>query len=173
MLSKPVVIRKCLYFYLCKKEEIYTGRWKEHWHPYKDGYICKKCYSRLITNPKKTKEYIKKYNDRKTKEQRKEDNAKTKPKFITYHKKQIYINFKTRTGYCSWCHNNIYDKSCKLTHMHHKEYYPIFVWFGTIEICVSCHSKITWQEFKQNNNISFIKRKRDGITGKFIKNNNY
>jgi hypothetical protein len=44
-----------------------------------------------------------------------------------------------RSGYCSWCPNNIYDKTCKRTLLHHSYYIRIFPWFGTVELCDRCH----------------------------------
>lgn len=52
------------------------------------------------------------------------------------------------TGRCSQCSNNIYDDSCKATHMHHRIYIIIFPWFGRNELCASCHAKETWQGWK-------------------------
>jgi hypothetical protein len=58
---------------------------------------------------------------------------------------QLLANKRELTGYCSKCSNNIHDKSCRVTHMHHWIYIIIFTWFGREELCASCHAKETWQ----------------------------
>lgn len=162
MLSKQVISRQCLYFNVCGKFEVYTGRWQEHWHHYKDGYLCKYHYSKLITNPKKTPEYNKKYNSRRTKEQRKKDNAritseqhrkynaKKIPRLLQYKDKQYVLTFEPRKGKCDWCNKKKGDQyinsrgklsKVKKIDKHHIEYFPIFIWFGTVELCRSCHTK--------------------------------
>jgi hypothetical protein len=123
--------RKCLYFNVCGKSEVYTGRWKEHWHPYQDGYLCKTHYSKLVGYKKRTAETRKKYNDK--------YNIR-KIKFID---RQIIIDKNPKSGYCSWCPNNIHDGSCKVTNMHHIKYDKNNVLANTIEICASCHAKET------------------------------
>jgi hypothetical protein len=103
------------------------------WYIYKDGSICNACYCRLIGKPKITPEIKKEY--------RKKDS----PKRLQFRDRRIYFNDKPRTGYCSWCPNNIHDKSCQRTSMHHWIYIIILPWFGTEEICNSCHMKETWR----------------------------
>jgi hypothetical protein len=126
--SRSVESRKCLYFNVCGRTETYTGRWKEHWHPYQDGYLCKTHYSKLVGYKKRTAEQRKKYNDK--------YNIR-KIKFID---RQIIVSKNPKSGFCSWCSNNIYDGSCKVTNMHHVEYDKNNVLANTIEICASCHA---------------------------------
>lgn len=59
--------------------------------------------------------------------------------------KQIFVGFRQQTGYCFQCPNNIFDGTCKLTHMHHLSYIPIMIWACRIELCVSCHLKQGWK----------------------------
>lgn len=107
------------------------------WHRYKDGYICNYCYSKLIKYPKITPEYRKKSNDKRRYKFYKEYDDKK----VRFFNRFVNLGFKLRSGYCSRCTNNIYDKSCKRTHIHHWIYYIIFPWFCTEELCVSCHMK--------------------------------
>jgi hypothetical protein len=94
----------------------------QEWYKYKDGYICNKCYCKLIDNPKWN--YI------------------NNPKQLRYKGRGIQLKENPRTGYCSLCTNNIYDGSCKRTHMHHfAEYHDDDPLRDTIELCVSCHRR--------------------------------
>ena len=61
---------------------------------------------------------------------------------------QLQGTFRALTGYCSKCPNNIYDGSCKTTHMHHLIYVRILPWFGRHELCPSCHTTETWKGWK-------------------------
>lgn len=124
MLSKTVVSRKCLYFNECGKFEIYYGKWNEHWYKHKDGFICRKHFRKFIGNQKFPKEYWKKYYERD----------------ILFLGKKIRLSWVIRKGFCSWCPNNIFDKSCSQTQMHHYFYIPIMVWICCEEICAQCHT---------------------------------
>lgn len=120
------------------------------------GMLCNNCYSLFITYPKlKARGWF---------------NTK-----YTYGNNKWHIiiytgwNWKQRTGYCSLCPNNIHDGSCKRTNLHHKYYLRIFPWFGRIEVCRSCHSKLEWEKdtFANRPNRHAIRRAklalRDGI----------
>ena len=124
MVGKTVDSRKCLYFNECGKEETHNGKWKEHWYRYKDGFICRHHFRKLIGNPKQSYEYWRKYNERQ----------------IVFLGKVFYLSWNIRKGFCSWCPNNIHDNSCLQTQMHHYFYVPIMVWCCTEEICVQCHT---------------------------------
>jgi hypothetical protein len=92
------------------------------------GSICFNCYRNE-----------KGYNRNKT---HKIANIRNNPRKIRFKQRYIPLSWYTRTGYCSECPNNIFNKTCKQTHMHHdKGYFAIFPWFGTVELCVSCHNK--------------------------------
>ena len=152
-MAKPQLVqqieRRCTFFYECQKSEVYNDiKWNEHWRKFNDKFICSKHYSRLISNPKRV------YEDRKEKqrEYNKIHNPITNPIYskrdLTYKDRRIQLKENPRKGYCTWCSNNIHDKSCKRTGMHHIVYVPIFVWFATIELCASCHSKETQRLLK-------------------------
>ena len=81
----------------------------ERWYRYKDGWICLKCHHRLIGNPKRTKDYIKKYNDR-----RPNDFWKKYPKSpeeikywnsfrVQFKDKQVRVDKPLIKDQCSWC----------------------------------------------------------------------
>lgn len=67
--------------------------------------------------------------------------------------KLIQLSFIPRVGYCSQCTNNIFDKSCKKTEIHHLFYVPCIPWACTIELCASCHAKT--KNHKDHNNKGF------------------
>ena len=89
----------------------------EDWTRCKDGYICRSCNFRLNITPIFTTRRLRfKYN-------------------------RILLKYTVRTGYCSLCTNKIHNGSCKRTNIHHLIYITILPWFGTIELCHSCHRK--------------------------------
>jgi hypothetical protein len=120
----------------------------EHWYYNlgKDKPICKKCHSYLFAGPKFRAAHRESIN--------RVGRERLGIKFL-YFRKQIYMDFRQRTGYCSKCPNNIYDGTCKITNMHHLFYIIIVPWFGRIELCNSCHTK--------TKNVP-----RNPITGRFI-----
>ena len=100
------------------------------WYRYNDGYLCENCYTRLIHNPNRSKETIKKYNDR------------NNLKILVFKGKRILLKENPRKGVCSWC-GAVKGVNCKLTNMHHVQYHEEDVLKDTIELCASCHSKET------------------------------
>lgn len=115
MLSKTVVVRRCLYFNLCGMEEVYDGKkWKIMWYKENGEPVCNKCYCRL-----RPKEYRKIFNDRR----------------ITFLGKVYCLTWNIRKGICSICRSNQ-----RRTNMHHYFYIPIMMWACTEERCVPCHN---------------------------------
>jgi len=112
----------------CGSNETYLIKGKyAQWYRYKDGSICHKCRLKLITNRKWNKL----------------NRAKWNPRVMRFNNKLVYALEIPRTGYCSLCPNNIYDKSCERTSMHHYDkYYDDKPLKNTIEICNSCHKKL-------------------------------
>ena len=155
--SKILVKRTCL---IDSTHKTYINKkyGTERWFRYKDGWICLKCHHRLIGNPKRTKEYIKKYNDKRPKDFWKK--YKTSPqKMKEYNSNRMnFINKVIRVSKsllkdkCEWCSKKVGDEyvNCKgkiakidRIDTHHIEYYIIFPWFATIRLCSSCHMKET------------------------------
>lgn len=95
-----------------------------HWYRYKTGWICSRCHNKLVTNPKFHPIY----------------NPIFRSRCLLFKGKHILLEKNPRTGYCSWCTNNIYDGSCKRTSIHHVEYDDKNILANTIEICNSCHA---------------------------------
>jgi hypothetical protein len=94
--------------------------------------LCNRCYEKLIYYPKIRSQKLEQYR-----------------KLIRFGSmRQLKGTFRAHTGYCSKCPNNIFDGSCKTTHMHHFIYVRILSWFGREELCVSCHSIETWKEWQ-------------------------
>lgn len=117
-------VRTCLYFNECGQTEIHNGhRWKYDWNRYDDGWVCEKHGWHLVRKFLRSKESIKRTNQKK----------------FHFLNKSIRQKDNPRTGYCSRCPNNLYDGSCKKTDTHHYFYMTIMPWACTIELCVSCH----------------------------------
>lgn len=64
---------------------------------------------------------------------------------IMFKGRNIYLGWNPRSGICSKCNKR------KQTNMHHLEYYIIFPWFATVELCLTCHgrSHTPWNKNKQ------------------------
>ena len=105
----------------------------ERWYKHRDlpnEILCHFCYSKYYRNPKTVK-----------KDNIKNNQRLNKRRFL-FKKRRILLDYELRKGYCSKCPNNIYNKSCKTTHLHHsKGYYIIIPYYGLIELCPSCHRK--------------------------------
>lgn len=163
ILTEMSYLRKCIYPY-CDKIETYNGKcWKENWCRYQEGFLCHKHYKKLVVNPKRSKEYIKKYNDRRTPEIRKKSNSmrpkgfnkKYNEKLLRFKDKRITLGFKPRTGQCQLCGNKIGEEyidchgnvaTTRKIDIHHIEYDADNPLATTIELCYSCHSKETWKQ---------------------------
>lgn len=114
---------------------------QENWYRNKpfEQWLCERCNNHLIKNPKWhpiTHPITNPITSKKW-------NQINSTKRLKFHDKQIILDNNPRTGYCSWCTNNIFDKSCKHTHIHHKKYHINDPLEDTIELCPSCHRKET------------------------------
>jgi len=94
------------------------------WFNYNGGFICKKCRSKLVDNPK--------------------TNIKWSPRRLNYKGKSIPLKERVLTGVCSWCHRKV-GEGIKRTHIHHLQYHDNDVLKDTIELCPSCHYKESWR----------------------------
>lgn len=115
--------------------------WKA-WYRYNDGWICKSCYMKSVNNPKWQKIHSKIYS----------------PLRITFKNKRIRLKHNPRTGKCVLCGlkigdefiNRFGEKSIvKQTHTHHIEYHEDDPLKDTMEVCNSCHSKITVSDMRR------------------------
>src|SRR5687768_6616844 len=131
----------------------------EDWRNYKDTKICNKCYMKYIANPKRPKGFSKKYNDRKTPEQRKKYNKKWNPiiskRRLQFKTKSILLKENPRKGICSECGKKIGDfyvdrrlkiRPIKITHIHHIQYNENDPLKDTKELCAACHIKESKKE---------------------------
>jgi len=107
---------------------------KQRWYVNRDvagqeiGRFCGKCYDHFVHTPEKVPTDIARgVNKRK----------------IEWFGRPIWLGWNPKKGTCSKCMRTIASGSIRNTNMHHLAYYRIFVWFATIEICPSCHIKIT------------------------------
>lgn len=121
-------MREC---YSCGSIKTYLNHWYRN-RPL-EQWLCNKCNLHLITNPKwkpitspiTNKKWSQINNSRR----------------LWFRDRVAKLTYVIKSGHCSKCSNNIFDKSCKATHMHHWAYIIIFPWFGTEELCASCHAK--------------------------------
>ena len=94
-----------------------AGRY-ERWYKTAGGFLCHYCY-RLENEDFKKYRNNEKYNKNK----------------LAFKDRRILLSYNPRTDICSKC-----GKYNKKTQMHHAiGYYIIFPWYGTIELCPSCH----------------------------------
>ena len=94
----------------------------EHWHKYEGGFLCTKCYDKLIHNPR--------------------DSFRNNHRRILFKDKRVHIDVDPRIGICNFC-CAVVGVNCKRTNMHHLEYHPEDPLKDAIEICPSCHFKET------------------------------
>jgi hypothetical protein len=132
--SRIKVKRFC---YACgsDKTELTQGRWP-HWYPNHDkdnNVLCHDCFMRHCYLPVY---YARRYEFCGTRLQ--EDN-------------------KSRVGICSKCGIKVGDRyigwrnhivTVQETQLHHQFYLIICPWFSRVELCVYCHDKIRWKEWK-------------------------
>lgn len=114
---------------------ISTGRYpRPRWYKYNDGYLCNKCYMKIIHDPKWRKITSDRYN----------------PRHMLFKDKIISLNVNPRKGICQICGKKIGDtfidytgkvSVIKLTVMHHKQYHDEDPLKDTIELCVPCHRR--------------------------------
>lgn len=115
----------------CGSTTTYTRHGKRHneeWHKYKGGYLCHKCYHKIIVNPK----WASKWNPITSKI--------NNPRRLTFKTKRVYLNKNPRNGTCSKCLRKI-GEEIKQTAMHHINYHYTSPLKDTIELCNSCHRK--------------------------------
>ena len=121
-------------------------RWNRYKDRYREGYLCQKCYAKLISNPKSNpiNNHLRNKNPDKTRMKL------YNPKRIAFLGKRILLAWNPRKGICFQCNKKIGEEYVNykgqtaimmLTHIHHLIYLPIMVWAGTIELCVSCHDE--------------------------------
>ena len=91
----------------------------------KGNWLCTRCHFRLIGNPRRKIETVRKWN--------KIQNPDYNPRKIWFKTKWIVLSFNPRKGLCSKCHKK------GRTHMHHDFYITILPWACTRELCVGCH----------------------------------
>ena len=117
-----------------------------NWYKTENGFLCQKCYHKLIANPKITPEYRKPYNDTRNPELIKKFNGRR----MKFKDKIIFLKENPRKGVCGYCGKKIGDEFVnhkgetdiiKKTDIHHEEYHLDNPLKNSIELCVSCHGK--------------------------------
>jgi hypothetical protein len=124
---------------ICNSDKTYIDKHGySHWRNHEGKIYCKNCYGRVIDSPIRNKQ-----------------NAMRQYIFLD---KFLHDDKKVRTGVCSKCGKKIGDKyrghrskelTSKQTQLHHQFYITICPWFSRVELCVSCHNKIRWQEWRE------------------------
>ena len=108
-----------------------------------DGSLnCRKCFDKYFRNKQKDKENLKIYYEN-NKERLKEKSRQYSKKAITFKDKKIRLDYNPRKNICSEC--GFEGK----TDLHHDKYDELNPLNHTRELCVSCHSKITWKQRKK------------------------
>jgi hypothetical protein len=125
--------------YNCNSEETYvTKDGRILWHRWIDHIYCHYCYMRLFINPR---------NNGRTNKKPKPVGYKIKHRIhslrrIQFRTGRIIVDRNPRVGVCNLC-RAVLPFDCRRTNMHHEEYYAEDVMKGALEICPSCHMKIT------------------------------
>ena len=114
--------------------ESHTGKSYQRWHNIDGKCHCWKCWKRIIQYHRYDKIWDKK---------NRHDIS------LHFLGKKRRVKHSKKTGYCSWCPNNIHDGTCKRTSKHHYFYMPIMIWACTEEICNSCHINETRRIWKK------------------------
>jgi hypothetical protein len=119
-----------------------------YWYKYQDGYICNKCYCKLIIHPKWGKKWDKISYEKHGAERNKIFN----PRHLKFKGRSLLLKENPRKGRCELCgldigdfYTNHYGEfvQVKITVMHHfAEYHDDDPLKDTIELCASCHRKI-------------------------------
>lgn len=141
--------QKCM---IDPNHETYILRGFPKWTRYKDGWLCGRCYGRLISSPRahaKLKEKRRLKGLENIENIKNRNNKNTKFTRISFKDERIYTGKTIRTGYCSRCTNNIFDGSSQQTHLHHHSYNNSDFLDKTEELCASCHAIETWKTRKK------------------------
>lgn len=139
-----------------RKVKAINGKFYDSWFKYNGGYICLKCYMKLIHHPR----YYKNNRDRIIDNGKKwyEENH-DKPEVIErikrwnsrkmiFKRKQIYVKENPRIGVCNLC-RAVVPFDCKVTNIHHIAYHEEDPLKDTIELCARCHGKANWELINQ------------------------
>ena len=101
------------------------------WYLTPEGYLCRRCYKRLIVNPKfaqRTGEWSKTHRIRFTPDEKR--------------KIQVYDSIPLRIGVCEGCGSSIASGEISKTDLHHLAYDTSNPLAHTIELCVRCHTQL-------------------------------
>ena len=117
-----------------------SGNLTQDWANIDGNPWCKRCIINYKYNPKYDIEY------------RREYNKKQIPRLLLFKGRVKTMKEPPRIGFCNICKKNIGDEylnykgepvKIKQTHIHHINYHSDDVLKDTIELCASCHRKIS------------------------------
>ena len=99
----------------------------------KNKWMCKKCHTKYISDPKRKPDWQQKYH------------KIFNPRQMYFKNKSITLKFNPRIGVCNLC-RAIAGLDCKITHIHHEKYDQNDPLKHTIELCPRCHRMITFHK---------------------------
>src|SRR5215212_3837313 len=125
MTTETTIIKNIRVCYACGDNKTSIGKnGVRYWYSNKPiGWLCRRCYDEIIHTRQWT------------------------PYRLRFKGERIYVNRQPRIGVCNWCRavigqiNAQSGKLCRLTQMHHEQYYKEDPLKDTIELCVICHNR--------------------------------
>lgn len=150
-------MRKCIE---CNSDTSYidkNGYVKWYRSKDKDGFLCMKCYLILVSNPKHHPKKFMRTGISKMPGYTKMHNDKNHPRRIQFKDRRLMLKENPRIGFCNLCKKFIGDEyvnfrgeiaKIKITHMHHMNYNEDNPLQDTIELCASCHAKVSLNEIE-------------------------
>lgn len=125
--------------FACGSDSTYTWNESHYWFVNRDintnsiiGFLCRRCYAKIIERPNRDKEKVQFQNTKRMK----------------FKNRIVFLRRPLRIGVCNLCRavlgeiNTQLDKKCNATHIHHEAYDDNNPIKFTIEVCQSCHISV-------------------------------
>jgi hypothetical protein len=139
-MGTPKILDKRICYYCCTDKTGTSKTGYVQWYRDKgSNRMCKRCYNRLVTNPKWGPINHKKWDPI--------TNRKWSPRQLLFRGKRLRLAFEPRIGVCNLC-RAVIGFDCKRTSMHHEDYDETDPLRHTIEVCGGCHNRIEWRKRK-------------------------
>jgi hypothetical protein len=123
----------------------------QQWRFHNGSRLCRKCYDKYVRDPIYNPIKNEKYGPINSKKW----NPINNPKKIRFMNKRIMLKENPRKGICLEC-----GKTDCITDIHHIKYHPEDPLKDTVELCKSCHGKITTDRPIIKNQYGVFKRKK-------------
>jgi hypothetical protein len=130
----------------CGSDTTYQDKYGYHcWSRTPNGWMCNRCYCRIVIAPKWHKI--------------------NNPKRFAFGSKALTFLGSKRmlTGRCSRCPKNIFNGSCKRTQMHHWYYLRIAPMTCREELCPSCHIRLNPSAFYEKGHLYHSRKIRQSL----------